>query len=368
MRRFAAEVRKLALLFRADPRAVTAGIIAPTAIILIFALTFGNMASLRVAVVNEDAGPHGSVLAATILGQESPAGGRPYVVSPTDDLTEAERQYAAGESAGYVHIPADFSARLDAGEHPAIGFTFNNYSTDMAKNLRLYVSEGIVAFYEGNLPEFQVERTEQFTAASQVDWFDLIAVGVFMLAALVGTMYSFLYLMYKERQHRTDVEYALSPAGPWSFWWARVAFSLVLGFVTASVNALLILLISGLNLFAAAGAVLGPLLLLMVIWLSLAAILSLTVDRFAGAAVGSMVVAVLSWFIGGGTASIQYLGGAQRVLAELVPNSHVVDLMRAGIFGYEPANAAVSYAIIVSMAVVLFGLAAWTYRRRLWRR
>ena len=46
MRLFLAELKKLLLLFKADPRALAAGLIAPTVILLVFALTFGDFTSL----------------------------------------------------------------------------------------------------------------------------------------------------------------------------------------------------------------------------------------------------------------------------------------------------------------------------------
>lgn len=116
MRRFVIEFRKLVRLFRADPRALASGIIAPTALLLVFWITFGNMAPLNVAVINQDEGPRGAQLAAHILEQESPAGNRPYFVSPSSDSEEAFRLYEAGKIAGVVVISPDFSQRLDAGQ------------------------------------------------------------------------------------------------------------------------------------------------------------------------------------------------------------------------------------------------------------
>ena len=52
MRVFAAELKKLLILFRADPKSLAAGIIAPTIILIIFALTFGDLNHLKLAWVN----------------------------------------------------------------------------------------------------------------------------------------------------------------------------------------------------------------------------------------------------------------------------------------------------------------------------
>ena len=39
-----------------------------------------------------------------------------------------------------------------------------------------------------------------YAVGTQLDWFAIIAVGVFMLAFLMGSMFNFLYLLNKERE------------------------------------------------------------------------------------------------------------------------------------------------------------------------
>ena len=68
MRVFAAELRKLLLRLRADPRSLMAGIIAPTVILIVFAITFGDFTSLKLAYVNEDRGHRGRCWSARSSG------------------------------------------------------------------------------------------------------------------------------------------------------------------------------------------------------------------------------------------------------------------------------------------------------------
>ena len=50
MRVFAAELKKLLILFKADPKSLVAGIIAPTIILIVFAFTFGDFTSLNSSI------------------------------------------------------------------------------------------------------------------------------------------------------------------------------------------------------------------------------------------------------------------------------------------------------------------------------
>lgn len=78
MNLFIQETGKLLRLTKADPKSLAAGIIAPTIILIIFALTFGNFASLKLAVVNDDAGEVGAAFQEAVFSQASPLSGEPY--------------------------------------------------------------------------------------------------------------------------------------------------------------------------------------------------------------------------------------------------------------------------------------------------
>ncbi len=366
--RFAAELRKLVRLLRADPRAVAAGVIAPTAILLIFWITFGNMAPLSVAVINHDAGDLGGKLAEHVLAQTSPAGGRPYFISPTSNQNEALALYETGRIAGVVIIGDDFTQRVRDHASPSVEFHFNNYSSDMAKNLRLYLQEGIVSFYNGEYPGYSFDVDEQFAVNSQVDWFDLIAIGIFMLAFLIGSMFSLLYLLFAEKTFDTAREYALSPVSPWPFWVARMLFSLLLGTLTATFSGILIRFASGLNLALMLPVIIGPLLLVTGIWMALAVVLAFTVERFSGAAVGAMVAAMLCWFLSGGTSPVRYLGGAERCVAELIPNTWALDLIRSSAFDYPMDDVVGRYVSLGAVCVVALIAATVVYFRKFARR
>ena len=245
MNLFVRELRKLLALTKADPKSLAAGIIAPTVILVIFALTFGNFVALKLAVVNDDAGGLGASFQETVFSQTSPLSGEPYFEAIEADAGKAQELYEQGRVNGILTIPEDFSARLGSGEPAQVLYAFDNYNTDMAKNLRLYLDEGIFAFYQEHMPGMEIEVRREFAVGTQLDWFAIIAVGVFMLAFLMGSMFNFLYLLNKERVHATLSEYRLAPASLLPTFAARVVVALLAGAVGAAVNALLIWLLTG---------------------------------------------------------------------------------------------------------------------------
>lgn len=70
-------------------------------------------------------------------------------------------------------------------------YYFNNYHTDLAKNMRLYLNEGILSFYQKYQPELEVVIEEKYLVDKQVGWFDIISTGILLLAVVIGEMFSF---------------------------------------------------------------------------------------------------------------------------------------------------------------------------------
>ena len=319
MNLFVRELRKLLALTKADPKSLAAGIIAPTVILVIFALTFGNFVAPKLAVVNDDAGGLGASFQETVFSQTSPLSGEPYFEAIEADAGKAQELYEQGRVNGILTIPEDFSARLGSGEPAQVLYAFDNYNTDMAKNLRLYLDEGIFAFYQEHMPGMEIEVRREFAVGTQLDWFAIIAVGVFMLAFLMGSMFNFLYLLNKERVHATLSEYRLAPA------------SLLPTF---------------------------------------AAIVSLTVRKFSGAAMLSMVTAVVAWFLSGATTSVKYATGALLDVALALPSSYGLSQIRAAVFNVDQSVGGLlatdkGWLVMGAYAVVL-AVAAWAvYRKRL---
>ena len=133
MRVFAAELKKLLILFKADPKSLVAGIIAPTIILIVFAFTFGDFTSLKLAYVNEDTGVYGEELETAVFTQISPLGDRPYFEETETDYETAMELYQQGKINGVIIVPETFSADLEDGKNANIDYIFNNYNTDMGK-------------------------------------------------------------------------------------------------------------------------------------------------------------------------------------------------------------------------------------------
>lgn len=372
MRVFLAELKKLLILFKADPKSLAAGIIAPTIILIIFALTFGDFNPLKLAWVNEDRGPYGAMLEEAVFSQISPLGDRPYFEELAAGYEQAMELYNQGKVNGVIVVGEDFSSALSGGGSASVDYIFNNYNTDMAKNLRLYLDEGILAFYRAADPGVRIEVEERLNVETQLPWFDIIAVAVFLLAFLLGSMFNMLYLFYKEKVDETLCEYRLSPNGIWASLLARVLVALLAGTMTALVNAALVYVISGVNIAAFLPGIIPTLLVLGVTYVFFAEIAALLSDSFSGAAVFTMASTVVLWFLSGATASIKYSTGILRAIALAIPNTYGLSRIRGEIFAMDPSvggilGAEAGWLIMAAYALAAALIAFRVYRKKLAR-
>lgn len=370
MNLFIQETGKLLRLTKADPKSLAAGIIAPTVILVIFALTFGNFTSLKLAVVNDDAGEMGAAFQEAVFSQASPLSGEPYFEAVESDAATAQKLYEEGRVNGVLTIPEDFSERFASGDPAQVSYAFDNYNTDMAKNLRLYLDEGIFAFYQEHMPGMEVRVGRECAVGAQLDWFAIIAVGVFVLAFLMGSMFNFLYLLNKERVYATLSEYRLASCALAPTFAARVVVALLAGAAGAAVSAALVWMLAGVNLASCMRTVLPVLAVLGLAFVSFSAVVSLTVRKFSGAAMLSMVTAVVAWFLSGATTSVKYATGALLDVALALPSSYGLSQIRAAAFGVDQSVGGLlasdrGWLVMGAYAVVFVALAWLVYRKHL---
>jgi ABC-2 type transport system permease protein len=372
MRVFIAELKKLFLLFKADPKSLVAGIIAPTIILIVFAFTFGDFTSLKLAYVNQDSGTYGAILEKSVFSQISPLGDKPYFKEIETDYNTALELYQQGKVNGVVIVGNEFSEDLQNGKNADIEYYFNNYNTDMAKNLRLYLREGILDFYRTTDSNLQIDVAEVLNVETQLPWFNIIAVAVFLLAFLLGSMFNMLYLFYKEKTDDTLYEYRLSPNSIWASLFARVTIALFAGAITASINAVLVYALTGINLAIFLTGMILPLLVLGITYVFFAEIVALLVNSFSGAAVFTMATTVVLWFLSGATASIKYSTGILRAIALVIPNTYGLSQIRGAVFHMDSSvggilGSAEGWLIMVVYMLFAMIAAIYIYRKKLAR-
>ncbi len=282
MHLFMKELKKLLRLFRSNPKSIGAGIVPPTVILLAFFFTVGNFSSIHISIFNYDTGNYGHILEKSILTEKSPLGNKAYFENVDTDLKSAQEMFEKNQLYAYLIIPEDFSKQLKNGQTPKIDFHFNNYNTDIAKNLRLYLNEGILSFYRTTDPSLQISVTEQQNVPKQLPWFEIIASGVFMLSFLLGVVINTLYLLSLEKRNGTLLFYQLAPNNILPSIASRAIIALLSGTIAATVNGIFVYLLTGNNYLPFVLRMLPSLLVIGLTYIFISIIIGLYIDSFAG--------------------------------------------------------------------------------------
>lgn len=329
MRRFWILLRTEFLVWKGDPITALGGIIPALFILLAFSLLFGGRLSFPIAVINHDRGQYGAILEEIFPEVISPLDNHPYYAVQDLDEEQAWQQYNSYRIEGIWIIPEDFSSRLEEGRTPQIDMFFMNYNDDRAKNHRIYSSEVLWAFYQRiGLPGPPLERAEVYPLPEMVDWVSIISVGIALLAVTLGAIFNMFVLTYKAQTGKVSLEWGLSPH---SLSWVLVPKTLlaaVFGLASGTVFLLIIWLwlgfSPGLNIWTV--WLLSALVALF--WAQVALAFGLVSRNYMTGAVGSVLGAMIVFFIGGGLSMVRANQDLVTWVAWLFPNTYAVDPLR----------------------------------------
>jgi len=377
LRRLWLNFRKDLLIWMHDPITVAGGFIAPLAILVGMGLMFSGFGAVDLAIFNEDKGPYGAQLAQAIWSAESPFGGT-YFCDPGFSRADAKDCYRDNYFMGIVDIPPDFSARLEAGDYPAVRYQFNNYHSDFGKNARLYVDEGLWLFYQHTYPgTAPVEIREVYPVASYREWFPSIAAGVLLLSALLGGTFNCFALLLKENQAGTLKEYQLAPASWVYFLLPKLALATLVAWATVGVTYVVTALWAACpgGLPAGRGLDAGGLwwqallLLTLVTWcyVGVAMVLGMVVrQQFVGGVV-IVLTGIMSFFLSGGMAPVENATGVMGVVWRVFPNGYAMSAFRDVLLFQRPGDLGPALVVLVPWAAISLGLAMLFVARRMRR-
>jgi hypothetical protein len=353
--------------WRHDPIAAMGGLIPPTFLLIAFGLLFGGRLTFKIALLDHDQGPYGSLLRATFGEVLSPFG-TPYydLLDLADD--QAWDEYAAHRIDGVWVVPTDFSQRLEAGQNPHIEMHFSNYNDDRAKNHRIYSAEILWRFYEKiGLPGPPLALAEEYPRPAMIDWFPVISVGIVLLSYMLGGMINMFMLTQKEQVAHITLEFGLTPR---SMAWVlvpKILMALFMGLLTGTV------LLGGVYLWLGAwpGAYLWAVWLLaglvILFWVPITLVLGLRARYFAGV-LATILTGLTVFFVAGGLSMVRYNKENVPWFSWLFPNTYAVDPLRDLIlFHTWPADWTPALLILLGFAALSLALGLTVTGRKLRR-
>jgi ABC-type multidrug transport system permease subunit len=315
--------------WRRDPITALGGVIPPSLILIAFSLLFGGRLSFKIALVNQDTGPYGRILRETFASVISPLNNVPYYSVTELKEEQAFEAYQAYEVDGIWIIPADFSDRFVRSQTPKIEMYFHNYNDDRAKNHRIYSAEVMWAFYQRiEMPHPPLMLDEQYPLPTMIDWVPIIAVGVALLSACLGSIFNMYALTYKEQISGLTLEFGLAPRSLLWVWFPKVLLALVFGLISSTFFLIVIYVWLG---FSARNFLLAAWLLISLVclfWIGIAAVIGMRSKNYMAGALGVVLGAIIIFFIGGGMGLIRFRAEEVLTIAWLFPNTYAIDPLR----------------------------------------
>jgi hypothetical protein len=285
------------------------------------------------------------------------------------DQEEALRAVEEYRVDGVWIIPPDFSSRLEEGENPVVAMHFGNYNDDRAKNHRIYSAEIMWEFYQriGHPPP-PLALAEEYPLPQMVDWIPIIAVGIVLLSVCMGSIFNAYALTHKEQICNLTLEFGLAPR---SLAWVlipKVVLALLFGLVSGTVFLVVIYLWLGFwpgRLIWAVWLLAG---LTALFWIGFAVVLGLRSRNYMAGAIGTVLLAIIVFFIGGGLGLVRYNWEDVQWYSLLFPNTYAVDPIRDMVlFGTWPEDWNATLLKLVGFATLAMAVGMAITSRRLRR-
>lgn len=343
-----------------DPQAAVGPMLVPLVLMLICTVLFGYGGDeWNMGLVVEGTGPEAhrfEDILVNLRGNISP-----YFRVITRDPVEAARLAAEGRLQLVVTIPAEFDARMAAGESPVIRTQVFNINTDMTKNIRLRIDRARVEFAaaQGRAP-LQVLQT--MTREQDVWRRSFIAAGALAVAVLVGASLNTAIMVAREWDRHTVKEIMLAPRAVWAAGIGKV----LAGLAATAVNVLVTLVVA-MTLFgleASADRWLMALGFGVVVAVAAAGVglgLGAWLRDYRTLQPLLLVTAAASFFAAGGYGSVATLPPAVRAFDAFWPPAYVFEALHAILHMPTLPNLSATFWILPLVAIggLFLGLGLW---------
>ncbi|MFC7544931.1 ABC transporter permease [Plantactinospora sp. GCM10030261] len=240
MRPVWAMVRKDLSISRRSPTFLAITVLVPLIFVGLYVLLVRVSATSPVAVAQEGSGPHSARMVSVLTGMSS-VDGRFFEIRTTNPV-EARRMFDDGEVGAVLTVPADFDARVEAGQPVSLPLTVFNINSDGTKNFQLRAEHAVRQFAAGAPSPASdagggrlvaVDETSAFQRDMRITTY--LGTGLLMFAVLYAAMVNTGTLVAREWEDRTAKPLVLSPSGnapfiggKWLAALAQTALSLVL--------------------------------------------------------------------------------------------------------------------------------------------
>lgn len=355
-----AVIRKDVLEWLHQPRQIIVTILPTFGLLFVLILGAAAVGHNKVALVVLSSGPHTDQMVQAIEKQDA------FVITHTTP-EEADALIKSLKIEAVITIPADFEAHFTAGQTAPIDYEVNNLNLDFTNDLRRSLPDAITMFYasQPNSP-ITVSVSENDLRLQDIDQVQfqvlpllvqlLTAAGVLNTGLAAAREWETLTIkeLYQAPINRRDLIIGKTMAG-----WLITMFYGIVALVVATLA----------GYFHPQG----------IYWLSTLFIMALVALASAGLGVTlaalvrreQRVIALSTnltfylFFLSGGITVIAFLPAVIQTIARFVPTYYGVHALQMAVFYNSSDLLLRDSAVLAITAIVMVGIGAYAFRRRL---
>ena len=343
-----------------QPANIAATIVPALVVLLIQALGAQAVGRSPVALVMDDTGAQGAMIAQAIRSADV------FRLQEVDSA-QAQTQLNNLDVVAIVTIPANFTANLQAHQPAKVDVTVNNLNLDLTNDIRRAVPDAITQYYlaQGDASPIKVTMNESDLRQQDIQLFQYAVLPTIVLLLIISGLITGGLATAREWETSTVKELLLSPA-PGS---AVIAGKVLAGFVTSFFLGVLVLAVAYL---------LGWIYPQGIYWLSTLLIVALIalMGSSLGVTIGaafrhvqpvigvSMFLALYLFFLSGGISVLAFEPTWLQAIAAFVPLTYGNHALQMAVFYNSADLLGRDVLILASFTVVILFLGSKAINRQ----
>ncbi len=364
MRQLLAVIRKDLRLARRDPRFLAPSIIVPFVLLSVYVIlwsSFGGGEAFSCGLVIQDDTPQGEEMAQIIESMKSTTNHTWFSITRYD-LSEAENLYLSGDLIAYIIIPSGFGANISSGQDSQIVMHVNNINDDIVKNYVHRIEAAVLLYNQGafapefNQSEASIAIEEYHSLPMTPGNTEYAGAAAIILSLITCTLAGQGMNTATEFENKAIDDTLNSPIS---------RFILILGHTLSAIpRSLLVLLLTFpivsiiLNIAPSGNPfiLLGIVLLTAIALTPLGELIGILTKEREKALLVSVILTIIGFLAGGGMAPVSLMPIQFRVVALLIPITHVIILWTRA-FYYDTTLGLLSSSLALCVVWLVFTLA-----------
>jgi ABC-type multidrug transport system permease subunit len=353
-------LRKDLQIWLRQPANIAATIVPALVVLLVQALGAQAVGRSPVALVVQDTGTQGVLIAQAIRSADV---FRLHEV----DAAQAQTQLKNLDVVAIVTIPADFTTRLQAHQPAQVDVTINNLNLDLTNDIRRAVPDAVTQYYltQGDASPIKVTVNESDLRQRDIQLFQYAVLPTIVLLLLISGLITGGLATAREWETYTVKELLLSPA-PGS---AVIAGKVLAGFVTSFFLGVLVLLVAYLLGWIYPQGIYWLTTLLIVALIALmGSSLGVTIGaafRHVQPVIGvSMFISLYLFFLSGGISVLAFEPSWLQSIAAFVPLTYGNHALQMAVFYNSAALLGRDVLVLALFTVVMLFLGSLAINRQ----